>query len=321
MQTLTKLIEPNRSILFTCFKPLPSDEQMTSPSQGRSFSKLPSFQRRGDRLDRSGWSLASESVSRVIRLSIATLAPLAAIAHPNHQTKVVDATQQAHGLVAWWGKEAMQVDGEMIFGGNKIVDGTFTFEAHGPRARYDRADGVSIIFDGETAWVTPADAEAPMGRFHVLTWPWFVFTPFKMQGEGITLSEHARHEIDGVNYYTMKQTFAGDMGDAPDDWYRFFINPDTLQIDAMSYIVTYGKDAEEANKQPSIIYYHDYVNEGGPVISTRYEFWLWDSEKKVNVGESPKGIGTISNISYPRLSEVDFTVPEDARELKLPNEG
>ncbi|MEO0511144.1 MAG: hypothetical protein AAF065_14945 [Verrucomicrobiota bacterium] len=256
-----------------------------------------------------------QSLTKILTVSLAILGPLVTMAH---QERVVDATQRAHGLEAWWGKEAMQVDAEMIFGGNKIVEGTFTFEAHGPRSRYDRADGVSIIFDGETAWVTPADAKAPMGRFHVLTWPWFVFTPFKMQGEGITLSGHARDEVDGVNYYTMKQTFGDDMGDAPDDWYRFFINPESLNIDAMSYIVTYGKDVEEANKKPSIIYYHDYVDADGPVISTRYEFWLWDAEKKVNVGDSPKGVGTISNITYPKLSKVDFTVPKDARELKLP---
>lgn len=256
-------------------------------------------------------------LTRQLTLTLFALIPLVVTADID---KLVQTTQHAHGLKSWWGKEAMQADVEIVFGGNTIVEGTFTFEAHGPRARYDRADGVSIIFDGKTAWVTPTEAEAPKGRFHVLTWPWFIMAPFKMQGEGITLSEQDRHKVGGINYHTLKQTFASDMGDAPDDWYRFFIHPKTKQIDAMSYIVTYGKDTEEANQQPSIIYYYDYENHGGPVISTRYEFWLWDAGKKVNLGGSPKGVGTVSRIHYPKLSEIDFSVPKDARELKLPGQ-
>lgn len=233
---------------------------------------------------------------------------------------LVEATQKAHGLESWWGKEVVQADVQIIFHGNLAVDGTFTFEAHGPRSRYDRADGTSIIFDGTTAWVSPASAVAPKGRFHVLTWPWFIMAPFKMQGEGITLSEHSVREVDGVPYETLLQTFAGDMGDAPDDWYRFFIDPASKRIEAMSYIVTYGKDAAEANKQPSIIRYFDYSDAGGPLISTRYEFWLWDPQARAYVGDAPKATGAVSKIRYPKRSEVDFTVPEDARELKLPGE-
>ena len=232
-------------------------------------------------------------------------------------TAVVSATQGAHGLRAWWGKEVVVADVEIIFGGNTIVDGTFAFEAHGPRARYDRKDGVSIIFDGQTAWVTPAAAAAPKGRFHVLTWPWFIMAPFKMQGDGINLTDMKMAEVEGNAYNTVLQTFGEDMGDTPDDWYRFYINPKTHLVDAMSYIVTYGKDFETANAKPSILKYFDYVDAAGAIISTRYEFWYWDAEKHATVGDAPKGIGSISNIRYKKSKQVDFNVPADARELPL----
>lgn len=234
------------------------------------------------------------------------------------EKSIVAETQAAHGLEAWWGKEVVKLEAKMLFGGNKVVDGEFTFEAHGPKARYDRADGVSIIFDGKTAWVSPAEAEAPMGRFHVLTWPWFVMAPFKMVGDGITLSEHSVREIDGVPHYTMKQTFGSDMGDAPDDWYRFFINKDTKRIDAMSYIVTYGTDLEQANKQPSIIRYLDYRNAEGPILSSEYEFWYWNPNTNSYVGDEPKGFGSIRNVRYMSLEKADFIIPEGAKELTLP---
>ncbi|MGJ8651966.1 MAG: DUF6503 family protein [Opitutaceae bacterium] len=231
---------------------------------------------------------------------------------------IADAAQNTHGLRAWWSKEVVVADVEIVFGGKAVVDGTFTFEAHGPRSRYDRKDGSSIIFDGETAWVSPADAEAPKGRFHVLTWPWFIMAPFKMQGDGIHLSDLQYNEVEGKSYATILQTFGEDMGDSPDDWYRFYIDPKTKRLDAMSYIVTYGKDTPAASQEPSIIKYLDYVNAGGPLISTRYELWHWNAESHATVGDAPKGTGTVSNINYTTLKQANFTVPADARELPLP---
>ncbi|WPJ95814.1 DUF6503 family protein [Coraliomargarita algicola] len=229
----------------------------------------------------------------------------------------MSATQEAHGLRAWWGKEVVVADVEIIFGGNPIVQGTFSFEAHGPRARYDRQDGVSVIFDGNTAWVTPADAAAPKGRFHVLTWPWFIMAPFKMQGDGIHLSDLNSAEVEGKVYDTVLQTFGQDMGDTPDDWYRFYLDPKTQLVDAMAYIVTFGKDVETANQSPSILKYFDYVDADGPMIATRYEFWYWNPEQHTVVGDAPKGVGTVSNIRYTTKQAADFSVPTGARELPL----
>lgn len=232
--------------------------------------------------------------------------------------EVVEATQSAHNIESWWSKEVVQADVAIVFGGKSVVDGTFSFEAHGPRARYDRKDGVSVFFDGETAWVHPPEAEAAKGRFNVLKWPWFIMAPFKMQGDGINLSEESYRPLNGESHMSVFQTFGDDMGDTPDDWYRFYINRDTDLIDGMSYIVTYGKGSEKANAQPSIILYKDYTEGDGPRISQTYELWLWSPKSGTTKGESPKATGMVSNIGYLKRADVDFEVPEDARELKLP---
>jgi len=233
---------------------------------------------------------------------------------------IADRVQAAHNLKSWWAKEVVRAEVRIILNGETMVDGTFTFEAHGPKARYDRNDGTTVYYDGETAWVSPADAEAPMGRFHVLTWPWFVMAPFKMQGEGITLSDLDNATVGDERFITILQTFGEDVGDTPDDWYRFFIDPNTMRIDMMSYIVTYGKDPEKADEQPSIIRYFDYtMPEMGPSISTRYEFWHWDAEAKAFAGDSPKGTGEVMSIEYVSADDADFEVPSGARELPLPN--
>ena len=262
-------------------------------------------------------SMQKTLVQSILYFTLFSIASIAAALDDSIAAQV-EATQTAHNLESWWGKDLVEADVVIDFGGNQIVDGTFLFEAHGPKARYDRADGTSIIFDGETAWLTPSDAKAPMGRFHVLTWPWFILAPFKMAGDGIELSDLSTAVVDGQEYVTLFQTFADGEGDTPEDWYRFYIDPETDQIEAMSYIVTYGKETDEASDSVSIIRYKDYSNEGGPVISRAYEFWYWNPDDNQFEGEKPKGTGKISNVSYPEQSGDPFAIPDDARKLELP---
>ena len=59
-------------------------------------------------------------------------------------------TQQAHGLQSWWEKEIMKAKVVIEFGGKTAVEGVFIFEAHGPRARFERSDGAVVLFDGKT---------------------------------------------------------------------------------------------------------------------------------------------------------------------------
>jgi len=239
---------------------------------------------------------------------------------PDQIQNQVDETQKAHNLSIWWEKDLVEADVIINFGDTTVIDGTFLFEAHGPQAKYERADGATIFFDGETAWVSPADAEAPMGRFHVLTWPWFIIAPFKMQGEGINLNELEDLSVNGEPRIGLLQTFDDGVGDTPDDWYRVFIDPKTDRISEMSYIVTYGKDLSEANEQVSIIRYLDYSNEGGPLVSRNYEFWYWDPEAGEFSADTPKGSGVITSIRYPERKGNPFAIPKEARELLLPKQ-
>ena len=231
---------------------------------------------------------------------------------------MVEKAMQAHGVEAWWSAQAVEAVVTVAFGGQTVLDrGHFYFEAHGPRARYEQGD-VTVVYDGQTAWVSPPEAANPMLRFHVWTWPWFIYAPFKMNGDGTELSDEKTVSLQGQEYWTTLQTFAADQGDAPDDWYRLFLHPDTHRLDAMSYIVTYGKDVEEANKTPSIILYDGYKNVSGVWLATDYEFWYLDENGGLK-GDSPKGMGHVDNLQvHPTVDESRFAKPDDAVELPAP---
>jgi len=236
-------------------------------------------------------------------------------ATPQTPDEWADHAQGVHGLEAWWKQEVVVMDMDVDFGGNRIVDGVFTFQAHGPEAKYEAPEGV-VVYDGSEAYMK-ADSDWSRARFHVLTWPWFLMAPLKISGDGITLSDPQRITLRGVDYVTFKQTFASDMGDSPDDWYRYFINPVTGQVEALAYIVTFGK-GDDAEANPSIVFYKGVQDFDGVQLATQYEFWYWDSDAHKLVGNAPKGTATVHSVIFQQLEKTDFSIPEGAKLQAIP---
>jgi len=238
---------------------------------------------------------------------------------PPSMHDILQATKARHGIEHWNQQDSLQADVVVDFGGKRMVDGTFTFEAHGPKARYDKADGTVIVFDGETAWTTGEGEPDPMARFHVLTWPWFLLAPFKMDGDGIKLSDMKNQTIQGKEYISILQEFKDGTGDSPDDWYRLFIAPGENKLRAMSYIVTYTKSKEEANKSPSIVFYRGHSDIQGAQIPSEMEFWYLNEDKETLKGDGPKGTATAKNMKFITPGEGFYAKPEGAREIPLPS--
>lgn len=233
---------------------------------------------------------------------------------PSHADDVHD-IERAHGLAAWWSTDVLRADVTITFGGNTAVDGTMTFETNGPRARLDLARGGTILYDGETCWLSPATLEMPRARFHVLTWMWFTAAPFKLGGEGVHLAVSDAERPTTGSYFFAHQTFASDAGDTPDDWYDIWIDRETHRVAAMGYIVTYGRSLDEANAEPHAIAYHDFETVDGVTLATRWTFH--DYSRETGVGERLLGTGSLSDLRFEKLG-TQFTKPADAREVPLP---
>ncbi|MGF1447900.1 MAG: hypothetical protein ACFB20_00630 [Opitutales bacterium] len=232
---------------------------------------------------------------------------------------VIDRVYAAHGIEHWWQTQAFQAEIRVEFGGNVGVDGTMTFQTNGPGARLDLKDGTTVVFDGKTAWLAPKGAAfAPPGaRFHVLTWPWFAYAPFKLTGPGVIMSDFRTVETESLGtHWVSRQTFASGTGDAPEDWYDILVNPETGRIDAMGYIVTYYQSAQKAEEKPGAIVYHDYTRVGGILVSLRWLFQEYDAETGEVSGR--KGEAVLSNPRLVDLGPDFFTRPANAQEELLP---
>ncbi len=232
------------------------------------------------------------------------------------ESGLVQAIEAAHNKDAWYAQPGVRTNIVVEFGGRTSVEGTLTMAPNGGVARIDRAAGGAVIFDGETAWITPADAEFPGARFHSLTWSYFLAAPYKLSDPGANVAETGARKMSGQEYDTAKLTFDAETGDAPDDWYFLYADSGSGLLGSMAYIVTFGKDAAEAEQEPHAIVYGDYQDVEGIPVPMKWTFHSWNEAQGIH--GDPIGVVTLDGFEFAAPPAGAFDKPEDAREEKLP---
>ncbi len=246
----------------------------------------------------------------LMMITVASLAGCGGLAHR---------VEKAHGFERWRGRQAVAADITVTFGGKKMVDGRFTFDTPVGKARAEMVDGTVMVFDGQQAWVLPGPkgSSGMMGaRFHLLTWPYFMAAPMKLRDPGAHLARLPDARFNGKPHRRAKLTFDAGVGDAPDDWYILYVDPDTHWLRAMSYIVTYSKSAREAEKEPHAIVYDGFVKFNGITLAQRWKFHHWNETDGIH--GKPLGEATVSRIRFVNPATDTFVKPEGAHEDKLP---
>ncbi|MEM6456434.1 MAG: hypothetical protein AAF772_15190 [Acidobacteriota bacterium] len=261
--------------------------------------------------------------SPIVRLAAAALLALmlpATVVAQHAGSAFATTIEDAHGAERYHRHAALEADLTVNFGGSTIIDGSMLMRTDTSGVRIVQKAGPVAVFDGQRAWVTPDATAFPRARFHLLTWPYFLAAPAKLQDPGTQLEPTGKHTLHDVAHPTAKLTFSAGIGDSPDDWYVLYRNPENDQLRAMAYIVTYGKSTSETAKAvPHVIVYDDYQTVDGVTLSTRWTFYDWN-EKDGAVGD-PIGDVTLANLRFVEPSADAFRQPASAVEDALPDAG
>lgn len=211
-------------------------------------------------------------------------------------------------------KQAVQGEFTVDFGDRFSLTGSMLFDRPLGRAKLTLDNGAVIIWsDGEAFASGP---EVPNARFHALTWPYFVAAPFKLDDPGIVYEDVGLKPGPNADPLpAFRVGFEPGVGDAPDDWYYAMRRPDDAALRALVYIVSYGRDLEQANANPSIITYDAFQTVEGVVFPQAMSFYYWDEQAGLT---EPKGNATFTDASFVRLNGDEFDRPADARTLTLP---
>lgn len=255
-------------------------------------------------------------------LSLAVLLTGCASMQPEGETiqqteaeRLIHRVETAHGVEVLDRSKAIHAKVHVVFPGAFELKGDMAFVLATGQARLDLADGKSVVFDGQAAYVTGGQA-GPMDRFHVLTWPYFLSSPFRMTDGGVVLGVVESLPLRGLSnkLQAVNIGFEAGTGDAPDDWYKLFVGPGD-RISALAYIVTFGKTVEQAEASPSIMVVSKHTKVDGLLLPTSVTFAFWDENSGIT---KEKGTATFSDVRIQDPTDDLFKAPANAAIAPLP---
>lgn len=218
--------------------------------------------------------------------------------------------EASHNKQAWEAKNAVSFDIDLTYGGKQALAATITSRTNSTGVRVDKKDGTKLIYNGKDVFLSPANADDKRARFNMFTWNYFFAIPFKLTDPGTNWELLDSLQIDETPYSAGKLSFGENIGDAPDDWYVIYQQPETGLLHTAAYIVTLGKTKEKAEEDPHAIVYHDYIEVDGIPVATKWTFHNWDQEN--GIGEQ-LGEATISNIKFFDVKDDFFEQPKDSK--------
>lgn len=227
-------------------------------------------------------------------------------ANQTEKNQFVADIEQAHKKSDFLQQKAVLFDFDLSFGGKPRLKGQITVLTNSSKARIDLADGNQIFVVNDTVFYSPA-LDSSKVRFDAFTWNYFMLFPYKLSDPGTKWSNPESLALGDVLYQTQQLSFQDGTGDAPDDWYIIYPNPNTHLIDVAAYIVTAHKDKAKAEENPHAIKYSNYDRINGIPIATTWTFWEWSKASGIsnNIGNA-----TLSNIQFVSVEESDFTWPD-----------
>lgn len=224
--------------------------------------------------------------------------------------------QHHGGLEKWWSQ------GPLFFrfnyqpkpGTGTARDTYETADYWTSRTRHQRRGATKQEFgwDGEKAWYFPADATIPYDvRFWSLTPYYFVGMPFVFADPGVSLQKEADIIWEEKTYHSVRVTFGENIGDAPDDYYVLYLEPDTGRLAAIRYIVSYaGYFPDGGHSQEKLMSFDGEQLVGSIKFPISFRTYMWTAagpdEEQVTFTE-------VSDLTFKPETPVDyFNIPPES---------
>lgn len=235
---------------------------------------------------------------------------------------------EAHGgLEAWYGAPTSSYAWEYSNLGSNIRFESFLVADNATRRVYHdlRTFGTpeaveeveaSFAWDGEQAWISPAERENPNPRFWATTGYYFESIPFVLADPGVRFLVLSEQSLNGLRHERVMAYFDAGIGDSPGDTYILYLDPETHMVSAVLYTVTYGQVYEPSPGQPqpttsgTLLHYQDYVTVDGLTVATRFRGYTY----RDGVQGDLRNEAWASEISFRRSFDPSrLEMPEDAR--------
>lgn len=238
--------------------------------------------------------------------------------------KIVLRAITAHGgLEAWYSAPTSSYTWEYSNAGmnarfkTRVLVDNQTRQAHhqiltlGTPDNPENYDG-RFAWDGENAWIYPADTPTINPRFWALTGYYFEQIPFVLADPGLSYEVLPDEELDGEMYDMVRVGFGTGVGDSPGDTYTLYVDKATDMVAGIRYTVTYGRptpSGDEPNARPpreTLFLYEDYTTVDGLTVAGHFMGY--------NVADG--AVVDFKNEAW--CAEISFSQPFDESLLEMP---
>lgn len=220
---------------------------------------------------------------------------------PELFTKILD----AHGGLSQW--EAMNTL-EFVKGEGDEAE-YHTVDLKSRQSLIEQKGKFRLGSNGEKVWVTPHRDSFPgrSPRFYHNLYFYFVAIPYVLADPGVVYEDLGEQLVGTEKYRVLKTGFQDDVGDAPDDQYWLYVDPETYVVDFITYSVTYF-DASKATSYNALKY--DWSPNNGLLVPKTCTGYKWEDGA---LGEQ-RYVRDFTNVNYSK-EKTDpqmFAVPEGA---------
>lgn len=219
----------------------------------------------------------------------------------------IKSIEDAHHKTEFLSHKAVQFDILLKFRGKERLNATITLLTNSSKGLIENKDGSKIYTLQDKVYYSPDIKKVKAVRFDAYTWSYFFLFPYKLSDPGTHWSNFGENKLNNTTYNTQKLSFSEGTGDAPDDWYFVYSDPDSDLINTAAYIVTYGKNVKKAESDPHAIKYENYKKIKGLPIATKWTFWEWNKSSGIS---NQLGEAKISNIKFLNNTDNLFIAPD-----------
>ena len=219
---------------------------------------------------------------------------------PSHHTEALTKVFNAHGGYENWSQQKS-------LSYNKGDESTLTDLQN--RKILLQSSERTIGFDGTNVWIAPDSLDAGRARFYHNLYFYFFAMPFVVGDPGAYYEELPQKEINGRTYGGIKVSYNQGVGDAPDDNYIIWYDPETFQMEWLMYTVTYRSG--EPSDRYSLIKYENWQNFSGTVLPQKIAWYQYQND---SVGDM-RSEAIFENIELSKIAPDSalFAMPDNAK--------
>ncbi|MEM7550473.1 MAG: DUF6503 family protein [Bacteroidota bacterium] len=170
-------------------------------------------------------------------------------------------------------------------------------------------EGYKIGFDGSEVWVSPnKEAFGRSARFYHNLYFYFFGLPFLLADGGINYEDLGEQTIDSTAYNAVRISYEAGIGDSPEDYYVPHFNPETNQMEALLYTVTFS--SQEKTEKYNALLYDNWQEVNGLNVPASFKGYIYNEGK---LGEQRYG-AEFKNVVFKeeQPDQSIFEIPAEA---------